>query len=97
MLQALAGIHPYAPAKLLFLDPRLPEWLPEIAIEGLRVGQSVVSLRLFRESNGGTDYEVLQLDGPLHVVRRPIPWSLTTGWAERIKDTVSSLAGHSRP
>lgn len=91
VLQALAGIYPYAPAKLLFLDPRLPEWLPEITIERLRVGKGVVSLRLFLDSDGETDYEVLRLDGPLHVVRQPSPWSLTTGWAERIKDAVSSL------
>jgi len=98
ILQALAGIYPYAPAKLLFVDPRLPEWLPEITIERLRVGKGIVTLRLFRDSDGETDYEVLRLDGPLHIIRQPSPWSLTTGWAERIKDVVTSFQpGRSKP
>lgn len=96
VLQALVGLCPYAPAGVLLLDPRLPEWLPEITIERLRVGKGTVTLRLFRNSRGDSDYEVLRLDGRLNVIRQANPWSTTQGWAEHVKEAVmelSSLAG----
>src|SRR6185295_530295 len=39
LLQGMLGLYPYAPLKLLVLDPHLPEWLPEITLRDLRVGQ----------------------------------------------------------
>jgi hypothetical protein len=90
-LQALVGIYPYAAVDILFLDPHLPEWLPEITIENLRVGQGTVTLRFFRTSTGDTDYRIVRLDGTLHIVHQPSPWSLTTGWAERVRDAVMSF------
>ena len=91
ILQALVGIYPYAPADVLFLDPRLPDWLPDITVQRLHIGKALVSLRFFRTANGLTEYQVLELQGPLHIIRQPSPWSLTSGWAERIKDAVTSL------
>ena len=89
-VQALLGIYPYAPLNLLLVDPHLPEWLPEITVERLRVGPSVVTLR-FRREGDRTDYHVVAQEGPLHVVRQPSPWSLTAGFAERVKDALVSL------
>jgi glycogen debranching enzyme len=94
MLQALLGIYPYAPMDVLFLDPRLPDWLPEITVEGLRIGKAVVTLRFKRKSNGDTDYSVVDLTGSLHIIRQPTPWSLTSGWAERTRDLVDSFMPH---
>lgn len=91
IMQALLGIYPYAPLNVLFLDPRLPEWLPEITMERLHVGNARVSLKFKRDDRGNTDYSVIQLDGDLHIIRQPSPWSLTAGWGERVKDAVSSL------
>jgi glycogen debranching enzyme len=91
VMQALLGIYPYAPAKLLFLDPHLPEWLPEVTLHQLQVGQATVSIRFSRNAKGDTGFEVLELNGPLHVVHQPSPRSLTTGWAERIEDAIESL------
>jgi hypothetical protein len=93
-LQALLGIYPYAPLNTLLLDPHLPEWLPEIAVHKLLVGQARVSIRFFRTSDGGTDYEILDKRGTLHVVRQPSPWSLTANWGERVRDAISSLLPH---
>jgi glycogen debranching enzyme len=90
LLQSLLGLYPYAPLHLLLVDPHLPEWLPEITLRGLRVGEAVVSLR-FRRQAGGSTYEVLDQRGPLHVLRQPSPWSLTAGFAERVKDALTSL------
>lgn len=91
MLQAILGIYPYAPAAMLFLDPHLPEWLPDITVERLRIGKSTATLRFYRTAEGTTHYEVKDVKGPLHIVRQPSPWSLTTGWAERIEEAVASF------
>lgn len=91
MLQAMLGLYPYAPAHLLFVDPHLPEWLPEITMERLRVGKAVVALRFFRDAQGRSKYEIVDQRGKLQVVRQPSPWSLATGWAERIWDVVTSF------
>lgn len=94
ILQALLGIYPYAPARLLFLDPHLPEWLPEITVERMRVGKASVTLTFTRNAEGRTDYTIDNLQGKLHIVRQPSPWSLTTGWAERTREIVESMLPH---
>lgn len=91
MIRALLGFYPYAPANALFLDPHLPEWLPEITLEGVRIGKAMASIAFHRKADGTTDYKIAELEGKLHVLRQPSPWSLTTGWAERVKDAVFSL------
>ena len=91
IVQCMLGIYPYAPLHALFVDPHLPEWLPEITISNLHVGQSVASLRFYRERDGSSGYEVLDKRGPMHVVRQPSPWSMTTGPLERIMDALTSV------
>jgi glycogen debranching enzyme len=94
MLQALLGIYPYAPLKLLLVDPHLPEWLPEITLAGLHVGAAQVTLRFFRTPDGSSDYEILEQEGSLHVVRQPSPWSVSAGFGERLRDLASSVIRH---
>lgn len=94
ILQAILGIYPYAPANLLFVDPRLPDWLPEVTLHRLRIGKAIISMRFYRDSEGESHYEVFDQDGPLHVLQQPSPWSLTTEWGERIEDAVSSILPH---
>jgi glycogen debranching enzyme len=89
-VQALLGLYPYAPLRLLIVDPHLPEWLPEITLEGLRVGRAKVTIRFFRNGERSS-YEVLEKRGSLHVVRQPSPWSLTAGVGERLRDVLGSL------
>lgn len=91
VLQALVGIYPYAPLKVLFVDPWLPEWLPEVRIENLQIGEARLTLHFKRTEEGRTDYSVEELRGELHVLRQPSPWSFTAGWGERVKDVVLSL------
>jgi glycogen debranching enzyme len=90
-LQALLGIFPFAPLHTLVVDPHLPEWLPEITLEGLRVAGGSVDIRFYREEDGRSNYEVLREHGTVHVVRQPSPWSLTADLGERVKDLVTSL------
>jgi glycogen debranching enzyme len=92
LLQAILGLQPFAPLRLLFVDPYLPVWLPEITISNLRVADAIVTIRFFRRSNGSSDYEVLEKRGSLDVFRQPSPWSLTAGFGERVKDILTSLA-----
>lgn len=89
--QALLGLYAYAPLKTLFLDPWLPEWLPEITVENLCVGDARITLGFKRKADGDTDYSIERLDGELHVLRQPSPWSITADWGERVKDAVTSL------
>jgi hypothetical protein len=91
LLQAILGLYPYAPLNALLVDPSMPAWLPEITLRNLRIGNSTVTLRFFREEDGKSDYRVLDQRGPLHVIRQPSPWSLTAGYGERIVDFLTSL------
>ena len=49
LLQALLGLQPHAPGQKLYVDPYLPDWLPDIALEGLRIGNQSVDLSFWRE------------------------------------------------
>jgi len=75
----------------LVIDPHLPEWLPQLTLEHIRIGKAVATLRFERKKDGTTDYRIVDVQGKLHVLRQPSPWSLTSGWAERLKDAVFSL------
>ena len=91
LLQCMLGLYPYAPLSALFLDPYLPPWLPEITLSNLHVGRAVTAIRFYRKDDGGSDYEVLEKRGDLHIVRQPSPWSLTTGPMERTIDLMESV------
>ncbi|MFN2421299.1 MAG: glycogen debranching N-terminal domain-containing protein [Gemmatimonadota bacterium] len=91
LLQAMLGLYPYAPLRILIVDPYLPAWLPEITLHDLRVGKARVTLRFRRRRNGKTSVEVKEKRGRLFVVRQASPWSLTATWPERLKDLLMSL------
>ena len=90
-MQAILGVYPYAPLKMLLVDPHPPEWLPDITLRNLRVGDASADIRFFRRDDGRGDYEVLDVRGTLHVVRQPSPWSLTASFGERLKDALASF------
>ena len=91
LLQAMLGLQPYAPLHVLFIDPRLPDWLPEITIRDMRVAEALVSIRFFRKDGDTSGYEILDQRGRINVIRQPSPWSLTAGFGERAADLVASL------
>ncbi|HJS87774.1 MAG TPA: glycogen debranching N-terminal domain-containing protein [Acetobacteraceae bacterium] len=49
LVLALLGIQPDAPNDRLYVDPWLPDWLPDITLTDLRVGRHVLDLRFVRE------------------------------------------------
>ncbi len=69
MLDGLLGLEPYAARGLLFVDPHLPEWLPDLTLERLRVGAATVSLRFRRSAEGTAECEVVRREGNLDVRR----------------------------
>jgi glycogen debranching enzyme len=91
VIQSLLGLYPYAPLHILIVDPYLPDWLPEITVTHLRIGRAVVDLHFSRRSDGQTGFQIKRLEGPLHVIRQPSPWSITAGFAERTKDLLTSF------
>jgi glycogen debranching enzyme len=83
ILQAMLGIQPYAPLQLLLLDPHLPDWLPEITLYGLRVGEAKTSIRFRREASGSTEFEIIEKEGVLRVMRQADPWSMINSFGEK--------------
>jgi glycogen debranching enzyme len=90
-VQTLLGLLPIAAANTLVLDPVLPEWLPEIVVRDLRVGDAKVSLRFWREPDGRSKWDVLHRQGSLHVVRQPPPESVSAGWTDRAAAVFESV------
>jgi len=69
LMQALLGYQPDAPNGRLLLDPHLPDWLGEITLRDIPVGDLRFDLRLGRESDE-TWFEVLKGDAA-RVIRAP--------------------------
>jgi len=60
-LQMITGFQPDAPADKLYIDPALPDWLPELTVMDLRCGKHIFDLRLWRDGEA-TRFEVLKGD-----------------------------------
>jgi hypothetical protein len=58
LTQAMLGFLPDAPRNKLYVDPLLPEWLPDITIRDLRMGRHKFDIRFWREGEQ-TEFEVL--------------------------------------
>jgi glycogen debranching enzyme len=69
LVQTMLGLYPFAPAGILALvRPRLPVWLPEVTLRGLRVGEATVTLRFRRSSDGTATHDVMEQRGRLVVL-----------------------------
>src|SRR5690606_28295424 len=77
LVQSMLGLMPLAPRRVLALDPILPDWLPEVEVRGLRVGDAAVSLRVTRRGDAGrADDAAPDQQAPPHGARaeaRPRP------------------------
>jgi glycogen debranching enzyme len=91
LVQAILGIWSYAPLGLLFVDPDLPAWLPDITLKHLHVGNGYITVRFRRERDGSTSYKVLESRGGVRVLRQPPPGSLNVGSLERVGAVLGSL------
>jgi glycogen debranching enzyme len=68
LLKAILGFAPDAPHGKLYVDPELPEWLPDLTVQDLRVGKRHFDIGFWREG-GKTRFKVLQ-GNPKAVERR---------------------------
>ncbi len=84
IIQSLLGILPLGSAHLLSVYPVLPEWLPQITLRDLRVGEARVTIQFRRKKNGKTTFDVLEKEGKLHVVGQPPIESETAGLWDRL-------------
>ena len=91
LVQALLGMVAVAPLRLLVVDPHLPEWLPDLRLEGVRVGGSRLAIEFLRTSRGTTTWRVLRREGFVRVVRQPPPQAPGAGIPGRLLAAVGSL------
>jgi glycogen debranching enzyme len=71
IVQSLLGMRAFAPARLLLLDPHLPAWLPDLRVEGLRLGRARIDLDFRRRRDGTTAIES-RVHGKAIVLRQPV-------------------------
>ena len=91
MVQSMLGLVPLGAINTLLVDPALPDWMPEMIVHGLRVGDATVTLRFWRTTSGASRWKVVHKDGTLRVVRQPAPESLSAGWLQRLKGLFESI------
>jgi glycogen debranching enzyme len=76
-IRTVLGFEADAPNDRLYLDPCLPDWLPDLTIKDLRVGRRVYDMKFWREGQS-SKWEVLRGE-PTRIVQRPFavadkPW-----------------------
>ncbi|MGH2385433.1 MAG: amylo-alpha-1,6-glucosidase [Candidatus Limnocylindria bacterium] len=91
LAQSLLAMVAVAPLRLLVVDPHLPAWLPDVRLEGIRVGNSELDLEFRRTKSGGTTYRVTKRSGRVRVVRQPPPQALGAGPLGRLWGGINSM------
>jgi glycogen debranching enzyme len=91
VVQTLLGLLPLAPYQTLVLDPALPEWLPDLVMHDLRVGDASVTVRVWRDASGESQFDVIRQRGTLRIIRQPPPESLFAGVGERVGGLVDTV------
>jgi glycogen debranching enzyme len=79
LLQAILGLQQDAPRGKLYVDPALPEWLPNVTLTDLRLGRERFDIRFWRD---GKDTVFKVLAGNPDAVRR-VSIALSGSVAER--------------
>jgi glycogen debranching enzyme len=69
LVQALLALRPIAPLRTILVDPHLPDWLPDLTLEGVQVGRATFDLIVRRRRGGRTT--VRARGDRIAVVRRP--------------------------
>jgi hypothetical protein len=87
LTQAILGFSPDAPQNKLYVDPWLPNWLPDLTIQDVRIGRHKLTLRFWLKA-GETHFEVMNGD-PNIVERREFQSSFASSIesSKRVKQT----------
>ena len=64
----LCGIHVVAATKRMYVNPDLPDWLPQITLRNLRGGHGAATLRMERDH-----LEVVENTTGLEIIHGPVP------------------------
>lgn len=88
LVQAMLGVYPFAGQRVLRVAPQLPEWLPQITLRGLRVGQARVDLAFNRKADGTTSFEVLGQQGEVRVVAGATGWDVIGMFGDELHERV---------
>ena len=70
LLQAILGLQADAPNHRLYVDPNLPEWLPDITLRHVAVGNASVDLKFWREGEH-TRWDASIHSGDIDVQEQP--------------------------
>jgi glycogen debranching enzyme len=68
LLAILCGIHTTGQTRTIYVNPDLPEWLPDLTLKNLRAGKGAAELRLKRNQ-----VEVVSNTTGFKVVQGPVP------------------------
>jgi glycogen debranching enzyme len=90
-VQALLGMRPIAPLGLLLVNPQLPPWIPDLRLNGLRVGKARLDLEFRRARRGRTQFRATVREGRLRVLRQPPALSASTTLLARVLAAASSF------
>jgi glycogen debranching enzyme len=71
LLYAILGLQPDAPNATLYVDPVLPDWLADVTLRDLHLGEQTFDIRFWRK-NQQSHFTVLKGE-PSAVVRRAVP------------------------
>jgi hypothetical protein len=76
IVQAMLALRPAAPLRTVLIDPHLPDWLPDLTLEGVHVGAATFDLIVRRRRHGRIS---VQTRGDhITVLRQPTRQSLAT-------------------
>jgi glycogen debranching enzyme len=92
LIQSLLGMRPVAPLGLLLIDPHLPPWLPDLRLDGVRVGRARLDLAFARTQDGGTRWRVMRREGRVRVLRQPVPQGPEASIGGRATALLASLS-----
>lgn len=91
VVHALLGLQPVAPLGMLFVNPQLPAWLPDLRLEGMRVGGARLDIEFRRDRSGQTSYRVTGREGHVRVMRQPPPQQTRVSVGRRARAGLGSL------
>jgi glycogen debranching enzyme len=88
LLRAMLGFIPDARRGMLYVDPELPDWLPDLTVLDLRVHGNTFDIRFWRDGEQ-TKFEVLR--GDAKVVERSPMGSQLDRLTQELEHSVSAL------
>lgn len=94
LCQILLGVQPVAPWHTLIVDPVLPDWLPEITVRHLRVGDARATIRFTRTEEGTARADVVEMEGKLRLLHQPPVQSLHATVSDRLAAILRSVRHH---